>query len=82
MKIMLKHISPGLCQNSIHMCVDIPKYSLTIQFYRQPTFRTTLEMCIIICTNEKRGSKLVVLLLISSPIKAISVVFLKSLVIL
>ena len=52
------------------------KYFLILEIYGQPTFRTTLDIYRILCPNEK-GPKLVVLLLLSSAIKIISLVFFK-----
>jgi len=52
------------------------KYFLILEIYGQPPFRTTLDIYRILHPNEK-GSKLVVLLLLSSAIKIISLVFLK-----
>lgn len=55
----------------------MPKYFLSLKIYWYLTFWTALEMCRIICTNE-RSSQLGVWLQLSSPINTISVVFLKS----
>ena len=56
--------------------MEMSKYFLILEIYGQPPFRTTLDIYRILHPNEK-DSKLVVLLLLSSAIKIISLVFLK-----